>query len=401
MATLIENQTAENFPRADFNGFGPSLLIQQTRGRIKRNILPLDRLEGRKMLRELCPLTPGVYGWLNADKQLLYVGKSKSLRTRLLTYFAKNPTERKMERIRQQSKYLIWEPISDELLALIREQELIFRWTPEFNSQGQPNRRLPAFLCVSDSHAANLFATKQLTSRAAKVFGPIRGSARLAEAAVCVNYLFKLRDCPEKTKFEYSNQLQLFENPNRPQCIRYELGSCLAPCAGRCCKSEYKSSLNQALDFLEGRDRSVVKQLEQAMQAAAASGQYERAAVLRDRFKSVRWLDRQLHQLRDCKVRLNGILPIEARRNRTVWLILRGGQLVGNTLQPTNRSQAKTVDAEIRRLAQQSCEITSNRLDVKMQLIISSWFRKHKDWYDRLIEFDNIDCAESTQHSIR
>lgn len=155
MATLIENQTAENFPRADFNGFGPSLLIQQTRGRIKRNILPLDRLEGRKMLRELCPLTPGVYGWLNADKQLLYVGKSKSLRTRLLTYFAKNPTERKMERIRQQSKYLIWEPISDELLALIREQELIFRWTPEFNSQGQPNRRLPAFLCVSDSHAAN------------------------------------------------------------------------------------------------------------------------------------------------------------------------------------------------------------------------------------------------------
>ena len=137
------------------------------------------------------------------------------------------------------------------------------------------------------------------------------------------------------------------------------------------------------------------------MQAAAASGQYERATVLRDRFKSVRWLDRQLHQLRDCKVRLNGILPIEARRNRTVWLILRGGQLVGNTLQPTNRSQAKTVDAEIRRLAQQSCEITSNRLDVKMQLIISSWFRKHKDWYDRLIEFDNIDCAESTQHSIR
>ena len=106
MATLIENQTAENFPGADFNGFGPSLLIQQTRGRIKRNILPLDRLEGRKMLRELCPLTPGVYGWLNADKQLLYVGKSKSLRTRLLTYFAKNPTERKIQLATANGRFL-------------------------------------------------------------------------------------------------------------------------------------------------------------------------------------------------------------------------------------------------------------------------------------------------------
>ena len=391
MATLIQNRTEKNFPRTEFKGFGPSLLIQQTRGRIKRNELPTDRLEGRKLLRERCPLEPGVYGWLNEDKQLLYVGKSKSLRMRLLTYFAKNPTEKKVERIRQQSKYLIWEPISDELLALIREQELIFRWTPEFNSQGQPNRRLSAFLCVSDSQAANLFATKQLTSRVAKVFGPIAGSSKLSEAAICCNYLFGLRDCPEKTKFEFNNQLQLFDELRLAKCIRHELGSCLAPCAARCSKSEYKTSLAQAVEFLEGKDRSVVKKLEQQMHLAANRKRYEQAAVLRDRFKSVRWLDRQLAQLRDSQTRLNGILPIQARRKRTVWLVLRGGRLVANTVKPSDQAQAKSVAEDFRKLAKQSCETPSNRLDLKMQLIISSWFRKHKDWYDRLIDFEKIE----------
>ena len=61
-----------------FNGFGPSFLIPQTRGRIRRHELPTDRLEGRKLLREKCPETPGVYGWLNRDGQLIYVGKSRA-----------------------------------------------------------------------------------------------------------------------------------------------------------------------------------------------------------------------------------------------------------------------------------------------------------------------------------
>ena len=65
--------------------------------------------------------------------------------------------------------------------------------------------------------------------------------------------------------------------------------------------------------------------------------------------------------------------------------------MVSNTLKPTNRSQAKTVAQDIRRLAKQSCETPSNRLDIKMQLIVSSWFRKHKDWYNRLIDFDQIE----------
>lgn len=391
MAKRTRKPTSEILGRPEFNGFGPSLLIPQTRGRARRHTLPTDRIEGRKLLRENCPKTPGVYGWLNSDGHLIYVGKSKCLQMRLLSYFAKTPSDQKMERIRQQSRYLIWEPISEELLALIREQELIFRWTPEFNSQGQPNRRLPAFLCVSQSSAPHLFSTTRLTDRVSHAFGPITGTGRLSEAAVCCNYLFGLRDCPEKTKFEFSNQLQLFEEPGRAKCIRHELGSCPAPCAGQCSKSAYSDGVKNTLDFLEGRDRTIVKTIEKDMHIAAGQMQFERAAILRDRFKTVRWLDRQLHRLRDCKNRLNGVLPMEARRGRELWLILRGGRLIANVLRPQDQQQAIKIRDHLQKLANQTCDTPSNRLDIKMQLIVSSWFRKQKEWYDRVISFEDIE----------
>ncbi|MDB4777898.1 UvrB/UvrC motif-containing protein [bacterium] len=390
MAKQTSNLTKTIVNQPNFNGFGPSILIPQTRGRIRRNELPSDRLEGRKLLREKCPKTPGVYGWLNRDGQLTYVGKSKCLQLRLLSYYAKTPTEKKMERIRTQSKYLIWEPISDELLALLREQELIFRWTPEFNAQGQPNRRLPAFLCVSKSSAPNLFSTTRLTPRVSEAYGPIPGTGRLSEAATCVNYLFKLRDCPEKTPFEFSNQLQLFHEPPRAKCIRHELGSCPAPCAGCCTQTQYSDGLKNTMDFLEGRDRTIVKQVEKEMQLAATQMRFEQAAVLRDRFKTIRWLDRQLQRLRDTKSRLNGVIPIEARRNRIVWLVLRGGRLIDNMLEPSDLAQARLTSETLQKLAAQSSDTPSDRLDVKLQLIISAWFRKQKDWYDRVIPFEEI-----------
>ena len=130
-----------NSPPPKFAGFGPSLLVQQTRRRVQAFDLPDDRMEARAMLHDHCPLTPGVYGWLDSNEQICYVGKSKSLRKRLLSYFAKTPNDSKAERIRNHSRRLVWEPMADELLALIREQELIYRWRPDFNTQGQPTRR--------------------------------------------------------------------------------------------------------------------------------------------------------------------------------------------------------------------------------------------------------------------
>ena len=209
-----------------FAGFGPSILIRQTRGRLRGSQIPNERLAARQMLRDKCPTLPGVYGWLDSNRQLVYVGKSKSLRSRLLSYFAKTPSDNKMVRLRQLSESLVWEPISNELLALIREQELIHRWRPDFNRQGQPNRMQPAFVCISHSAAPNAYLSRQISPRAGPAFGPIAGTRRLRLAIESLNHEFQLRDCADKTKFIFNDQLQLFGDLSAAQCIRYELGTC-------------------------------------------------------------------------------------------------------------------------------------------------------------------------------
>ncbi len=373
---------------AQFENFGPSILSRQMRGLLKRHSIPSARLDARKLLRDECPYHPGVYGWIDRDGTLIYVGKSKSLRKRLLSYFAKTPADHKMLRIRQHSEQLVWEPNSSELLALIREQELIYRWRPDFNKQGQPTRTQPAFLCLSGGTAPTAFLARRLSSRAQYCFGPISGTNRLGRAVIALNQVFRLRDCPDKVRFEFNNQKTLFEDPGTAQCIRYELGSCPGPCAGLCSKSEYQKNVNLCLDFLHGCDRTVLPTLVDKMKWAASKEAYERAAALRDYHDDLTWLDRRLTALRNAKHWLNGVIPIAAPRKRTAWMVMRGGRLVHSLTCPDRPERASRAHQTIARIATQSPQLPNNVLEMNLQLIVMSWLRKNPEMRSRLVSFE-------------
>ena len=270
----------------EFEGLGPSILSGVARDTLGGMPIPADRMAARGKLHDLCPVTPGVYAWLDNNNQICYAGKSKCLRKRLLSYFAKTPTDKKVTRIRQHSHRIVCEPVSHELLALIREQELIYRWRPEFNTQGQPVRRQPAFICLSGGLAPNVFFTRRVTEKAAMVFGPIAGTGRLRGAVESMNQIFSLRDCPDKTKFRFANQKMLFDNPQSAGCIRYELGTCPGPCASLCDTRQYMTHVQKATDFLIGgvQSKQVLDRLQRTMKEAALAQNFERAAVVRDHF---------------------------------------------------------------------------------------------------------------------
>jgi excinuclease ABC subunit C len=375
-------------PTSQFAGFGPSLLVQQTRRRVQTFDLPDDRMEARAMLHDHCPLTPGVYGWLDANDQICYVGKSKSLRKRLLSYFAKTHPDPKPERIRRHSKRLVWEPMADELLALIREQELICRWRPDFNKQGQPTRRQPAFVGVTAGSAANAKFARRISPGLSHAFGPIAGSGDLRAAVNALNQVFHLRDCPDKTPFSFNNQPMLFDNPESAKCIRFELGTCPGPCASLCSLSNYRSNVDQMLDFLEGRDLSVLGKLEHDMHAAAAKQSFERATVLRDYLKQLTWLGRRLEALRKSQTLLNGVLPVAATKNRTAWLVLRSGQLVGSTFEPQSPRHADAAATVLGEATVARARSPESVLDMNLQLIVMAWFRKNPDLRARLMPFE-------------
>ena len=342
------------------------------------------------MLHDQCPVTPGVYGWLDANNQICYVGKSKCLRKRLLSYFAKNPADKKVLRIRQTSKRLVWEPLSDELLALIREQELIYRWRPEFNTQGQPVKRQPAFLCISGGMAPNAYFTRRVTAKSEFSIGPISGTGRLRAAIVSLNQVFRLRDCPDKTKFSYNEQLQLFDNPTSAKCIRHELSSCPAPCAGLCGRKTYFGHVQQAMDFLIGgvTSESILERLQLEMKQAASAESFERATVLRDHFQNLSWLSRRLKQLEIAEATLNGVLPVADKRNRKLWLILRGGRLIESTAAPRDAKRKLAAAEKLRAIQQQDLGLPTNLKEMNLQMIVMAWFRKYPATKKRLIGFD-------------
>jgi len=347
-------------------------------------------MAARAMLHDHCPLTPGVYGWLDRNDQLCYVGKSKALRKRLLSYFAKTPSDPKMGRIVGHSRRIVWEPVSHELLALIREQELIYRWRPDFNKQGQPTRRQPAFICIGGGAAPRAFVARKVTDRADWSIGPIAGTGRLKSAVEAINLTFGLRDCPDRTKFHYNNQQQLFENAISAGCIRFELGSCPGPCAGLCSKEHYQGKVQNVIDFLSLKDVSVLANLEKQMLASGEKQHYEKAALTRDRWQQLSWLTLRLTALEEAREQLNGVVPVCGFSRQKVWLVLRRGRLVGSAAQPGTPGRAKAAKDKLLKIAAQTDTPPANVMEMNLQLMIAAWYRRDADFRKGLMSFD--DC---------
>ena len=193
-------------------------------------LLNNDPRETRKLIRQAAPHVPGVYGMVDREGELIYVGQSKSLRNRLVSYFAGSAPS-KAQRIIAHTHRLIWETAPDELAALLRELELIRLWRPRFNVRGQPNRRRPAYLVLGRGPAPYVYLAAAPSSGDTAVFGPLRPTRYCRRAVHALNDYFQLRDCGQQVPIRLADQQEMFISENTALCLRYNLGTCLAPCA--------------------------------------------------------------------------------------------------------------------------------------------------------------------------
>lgn len=369
--------------------FGPSLLPEKhARGELGGMEICTERLDSRKVLRETAPTSPGIYGYFDQNGRLNYVGKSKCLKMRLLSYFSKLPSDDKMARIVKNSKFIRWEPISHELLALIREQELITRWRPSFNTQGQPERRQPAFLCISERDAPHVFVTTRISPKTRNGFGPIPGTGRLKESAQDLNHVFRLRDCSEQTPIRFTDQLQLFPQTFPAACLRYEIGSCSGPCTGTFPQIDYRQQVKQVNDFMNGFENSVLETLRKGMVEASQKHAFEKATMLRDQIRNLTWLDRRLNDLRRARYDFNCIYPVPGFKKRTIWLCLTSSLISSAVALPTGKRLAAKALKQINIANSANPNILPHdNPTVLMQMIVISWFRKHPDERSRLMSY--------------
>ena len=178
----------------------------------------------RADVKSRCEDRPGVYRMTSADGEIVYVGKSKRVRTRLLSYFRCGPAE-KGARIVRNAASIDWEYTPSEFAALLAELRLIKKLRPRLNVAMKRDARHFAFIKVTRGPASKLLVVRGAGDEAADVYyGPYYGAERVNEAVRELNDALGLRDCGSDRRMHFADQPELFEiAPRTPGCLRYEI----------------------------------------------------------------------------------------------------------------------------------------------------------------------------------
>ncbi|MEO7041586.1 MAG: GIY-YIG nuclease family protein [Gemmatimonadaceae bacterium] len=336
----------------------------------------------RAVVRETARNEPGVYRMIADNGEIVYVGKSKQIRSRLLSYFRASYPEDKGARIVREAVKVEWDYEPSEFAALLRELRLIKQYRPRFNVAMKRDARHYSFIRISRGAAPRLNVVRGASpDDAAVYYGPFVGAQRISEAVRELNDVLGLRDCRSDMPIFFSDQHELFQIGRTPGCIRYEIQKCLGPCVGGCTVAEYDARLALAKAFLDGSSAGPADTLRQQMAAASEAMEFERAAIFRDKLSRLEALREQFDRLRFAVESLSFVYNVSGFDGRHRTYVIRRGVVRAELDTPTSRRDR----AAMRRLVADifgenptpSWSVPTHEIDEL--LLLSSWFRKFPD----------------------
>ncbi|HEU5034810.1 MAG TPA: excinuclease ABC subunit UvrC [Mycobacteriales bacterium] len=221
------------------------------------------------------PDQPGVYKFRDEHGRVVYVGKAKSLRSRLSSYFqdVANLHPRTQTMVRTAAS-VEWTVVSTEVEALQLEYSWIKEFDPRFNVRYRDDKSYPWFAVTLDEEFPRAQVMRGAKRKGVKYFGPYAHAWAIRETLDALLRVFPMRTCSAGV-FKRAGQV------GRP-CLLGYIGKCSAPCVGRVSADEHHAIADDLVDFLSGQTQKFVKRLEREMKAAAEAQEYERAARLRD-----------------------------------------------------------------------------------------------------------------------
>jgi excinuclease ABC subunit C len=347
----------------------------------------------RERVRAECANQPGVYRMLGPTGTVLYVGQSRVLRTRLLSYFRAKGPRNKAARILRHAFSIEWEYTNTEFGALLRELRLIKLHRPHFNSMMVTDDWPRAYVALTGGAVPGLSVIPRSDDPSAiALFGPFRRVSSLRESVRALADATGVRDCSLDESHSATRALKLWFHTDvvaeprartttrtrAPGCLRHDLGTCAGPCIGAGDGLAYRAQTEAIRAFLEGQSDEPVTSLTRAMHEASAAMEFERAAVLRDRLERVSWLHQRVQHFHANMDRLTFRYHTEGSDGRSWVYLVRRGTVRAEVEAPTTPETRAALKALASRIFDgpdpTGADIPMHDLDEFY--LVASWFRR-------------------------
>jgi excinuclease ABC subunit C len=314
--------------------------------------------------------------------EVMYVGKSKRLRSRLLSYFRGRGDDPRGARIVREACRIEWDYMPSEFAALLEELRLIKQLRPRFNVALKRDARHYAFVAITRGTAPRLEVLRGMTGKRAPgvVYGPFVGAERLRSALRELNDVLGLRDCALDRRMRFADQQDLFDETARtPGCIRYEVGKCLGPCIAAVTERLYGDRVRQAREFFEGADDGPIERLQEAMIEASERLAFERAASLRDKARRLEALREQFERLRFAVETLSFTYHVAGVEGEDRVYVIRRGVIRAERPAPRSPGDERELNEVAQRIfgGFEGSRGGMPTHEIDELLVVSSWFRSH------------------------
>lgn len=325
-------------------------------------------------MRASCEKRPGIYWMVGPGGEVLYVGKSREVRTRLLSYFRASPNE-KASQIIASTHEIAWEYVPSEFAAVVAEMRAIQRWQPPYNVEHRRDRAF-CFVKLTRETAPRLLTVREVRADGGEYFGPFRGAEHVRETVREVSDLLELRDCAAGTPMRFADQLDMFGGEHTPLCLRAQVHKCLAPCAGHCSRSAYTAQVELARRFMDGDAEPPLRILRARLQHASEHLRFEYAAALRDRIAR---LEETAWELRSLRGTIDGLTFLYETGGRAY--LIRRGRIRAERAAPRSASERARLEAEAREVLTRP-EYAASAIEPTQAaeiLLLARWFRLHPE----------------------
>lgn len=322
------------------------------------------------------PAQPGCYIYRGEKGDVLYVGKAVSLKSRVRSYFQPSAVHTaRIARLVQKTCDIEWIVVDSEVEALVLECNLIKEHRPPYNVRLRDDKSYPFIVITKEAFPRVLF-TRQPKKGSGKSFGPYTSAYSVRDTLQLLHRVFPLIPCGKS----WSGRKE------QKPCLYYHLNQCLAPCAGLANKDEYQGVISQVERFLQGREDSVIRQLEEQMAELAEILEFEKAASLRDKILALRSVLEKQKVLSADEQDRDVIAVVKDDRGSAIQMLyIRGGRLVGQrSFMLDGSSEASPTEAVgefVKQYYSDVPEVPREILlpvEIEERKIVEQWLRQRK-----------------------